>query len=102
VLAAADDVTRQRCMRIIQAASAGASSPLQDMASAAALTRDLANMQNLSAVNAVLAALGRAAVKGLDVTSLKAAGFDAAACAGIDIDTCTFSSTCGQCGNIGQ
>ena len=81
VLAAADDVTRQRCMRIIQAASAGASSPLQDMASAVALTRDLAGMQNLSAVNAVLAALGRAAVKGLDVTSLKAAGFDAAACA---------------------
>jgi hypothetical protein len=81
VLAAADGVTRQRCMRIIQAASAGASSPLQDMASAAALTRDLAGMQNLSAVNAVLAALGRAAVKGLDVTSLKAAGFDAAACA---------------------
>ena len=80
VLAAADDVTRQRCMRIIQAASAGAS-PLQDMASAVALTRDLFGMQNLSAVNAVLAALGRAAVKGLDVTSLKAAGFDAAACA---------------------
>jgi hypothetical protein len=81
VLAAEDDVTRQRCMRIIQAASAGASSPLQDIASAVALTRDLAGMQNLSAVNAVLAALGRAAVKGLDVTSLKAAGFDAAACA---------------------
>ncbi len=81
MLAAADDVTRQRCMRIIQAASAGASSPLQDMASAVALTRDLAGMQNLSAVNAVLSALGRAAVKGLDVTSLKAAGFDAAACA---------------------
>jgi hypothetical protein len=80
VLAAADDVTRQRCMRIIQAASAGAS-PLQDIASAVALTRDLINMQNLSAVNAVLAALGRAAVKELDVTSLKAAGFDAAACA---------------------
>ena len=81
VLAAADDVTRQRCMRIIQAASAGASSPLQDKASAVALTRDLAGMQNVSAVNAVLAALGRAAVKGLDVTSLKAAGFDTAACA---------------------
>ena len=80
VLAAADDVTRQRCMRIIQAASAGAS-PLQDIASAAALTRDLFGMQNLPAVNAVHAALGRAAVKGLDVKSLKAAGFDAAACA---------------------
>ncbi len=81
VLAAADNVTQQRCMRAIQAASVGAYSPLQDIASAVALTRDLFNMQNLSAVNAVLAALGRAAVKGLDVTSLKAAGFDAAACA---------------------
>jgi hypothetical protein len=53
------------------------------MASAVALTRDLLNMKNLSAVNAVLAALGRAAVKGLDATSLKAAGFDAAACAAV-------------------
>ena len=49
----------------------------------------MASMQNLSAVNAVLAALGRAAVKGLDVTSLKAAGFDAAAfrAAGCDWST---------------
>jgi hypothetical protein len=56
---------------------------MQDIASAAALTRDLFNMQNLSAVNVVLAALGRAAVKGLDVTSLKAAEFDASACAAV-------------------
>ena len=83
VLAAADDVTRQRCMRIVQAASAGAFSLLQDIASAAPLTRDYFNMQNVSAVNAVLAALCRAAVKGLDVTSLKAAGFDASACAAV-------------------
>jgi hypothetical protein len=82
VLAAADDVQRQRCMRIIQAASAGASSPLRDIASAAALTRDLFGMQNLSAVNAVLAALGNswADVKkaGFTAAEAKAAGCDAA------------------------
>ena len=54
VLAAADDVTRQRCMRIIQAASVCASPPMQDIASAAALMYDLFNMQNLFAVNAVV------------------------------------------------
>jgi hypothetical protein len=82
VLAAADDVTRQRCMRAIQAASAGACSPLQDIASAVALTRDLLDMQSLPAIKAVLDALGiamsDASLKavGLDPTSLKAAGFD--------------------------
>ena len=76
-LAAADDVTRQRCVRAIQAASAGSfSSSLQDIASAVALTRDLIGMQSLPAVNAVLAALGKAAAKGLDANSLKDAGFD--------------------------
>ena len=74
-LSAADDVTRQRCVRAIQAASAGVSS-LQDIASAVALSRDLIGMQSLPAVNAVLAALGKAAAKGLDVNSLKDAGFD--------------------------
>ncbi len=78
VLAAADEVTRQRCMRIIRAASAGTSSMLQDIASAAALTPYLLGMQDLSAVNAVLAALGKAAVKGLNTRSLKLAGFNAA------------------------
>jgi len=76
-LAAADDVTRQRCVRAIQAASAGGGfSSLQDIASAVLLTRDLIGMQSLPAVNAVLAALGKAAAKGLDANSLKGAGFD--------------------------
>ena len=72
-LAAADDVTRQRCVRIIEAASAGgASSSLLDIASSAALTRGLLDMKSLSAVKAVLAALGVA----MDHLSVKAAGFD--------------------------
>jgi len=80
--AAYDEVSRQRCIRILQAASADVLFPhFQDIASAAALTRNLLNMQNLSAVNAVLAALGKGAVQGLDASSLKAAGWDAAACA---------------------
>jgi hypothetical protein len=89
-LAAADDATRQRCVRVIQAASAGgASSSLFHIASAAALTGELLKMKSLPAVNAVLAALGKAKVKGLDVPSLKAAGFDAAACraAGYDLSS---------------
>ncbi len=84
MLAAADEVTRQRCMRIIEAASAGTSLLLQDLkdiASMVALTRDLFGIHDLSAVNAALAALGRAAVKALDASSLKFAGFNAAACA---------------------
>ena len=77
-LAAADDATRQRCVRALQAASAGSfSSSLQGIACAVALTRDLISMQSLPAVNAVLAALGKAAAKGLDAKSLKEAGFDA-------------------------
>jgi hypothetical protein len=85
LLAAADEVTRQRCMRIIDAASVAPSSPLQDIAAATALTRDLLNLQKLSAVNAVLAALGRAAVKGLDVLSLiEGFGYDAMAALGCD------------------
>ena len=76
-LAAADDVTRQRCVRAIQAASAGGGcSSLQDIASSVALSRDLIVMQSLPAVNAVLAALGKAAAKGLDANSLKDVGFD--------------------------
>jgi hypothetical protein len=89
-LAAADDVTRQRCVRIIEAASAGgASSSLPDIAASAALTSGLLTMRSLPAVNAVLAALGRPAVGGLDAPSLKAAGFDAALCraAGCDWST---------------
>ena len=64
-------------MRAIQAASAGSfSSSLQDIASAVALTRDLIGMQSLPAVNAVLAALGKAAAQGLDANRLKDVGFD--------------------------
>ena len=75
-LAAADDATRQRCVRVIQAASAGgASSSLLHIASAAAVTGELLKMKSLPAVNAVMAALGKADVGGLDVPSLKAAGF---------------------------
>ena len=84
VLAAADDATRQRCVRVIQAASAGGGcSSLQDIASAVALTRDLIGMQSLPAVNAVLAALGKAAAKGVDAKSLKGAGFDVAVLIGL-------------------
>ncbi len=85
-LAAADDVTRQRCVRIIEAASAGgASSSLPDIASSAALTRGLLDMKSGAAVKAVLAALGVAMdhpslkAVGYDLPSLKAAGFDLAA-----------------------
>ena len=83
-LAAADDVTRQRCVCAIQAASAGGGcSSLQDIASSVAVTRDLIGMQSLPAVNAVLAALGKAAAKGLDTNSLKDAGFDEAVIIGL-------------------
>ena len=78
-LAAADDVTRQRCVRIIEAASAGGASSLPDIASSAALTPGLLMMRSVRAVNAVLAALDRPAVKALDAQTLKAAGFDLAA-----------------------
>jgi hypothetical protein len=87
-LAAADDVTRQRCVRVIQAASAGDdSSSLHHIASAVALTGELLKMKSLPALNAVMAALGKAEVGGLDLPSLKAAGLDAAACraAGYDV-----------------
>jgi hypothetical protein len=86
-LAAADNVTRYRCMRIIEAASAcGASSP-HDIATAAAVTPQLFLMRNLPAVNAVLAALGKSAVEGLDPPSLKSVGCDLACytAAGFDL-----------------
>ena len=89
-LAAADAVTRQRCVHVINAASAGAtSSSLHDIASSAALTPYLFMMRSLLAVNAVLAALGRPAVGGLDVKSLTAAGCDLECCiaAGVDVQT---------------
>ena len=74
-LAAADDATRQRCVRVIQAASAGgASSSLHHIASAAALTGELLKMKSLPAIQAVLDALGVS----MSDPCLKAAGFDAA------------------------
>ncbi len=79
MLAAADDATRQRCVRALEAAcapTAGLGSlRLQDIASTVSLTRDLVNMRSLSAINAVLAALGKPAAKGLDVRALKESGF---------------------------
>jgi hypothetical protein len=54
-LSEADDITRQRCIRIIEAARAGgASSSLNDIASSAALTRGVLDMKSLAAVKAVL------------------------------------------------
>ena len=95
-LAAADDVTRQRCVRIIEAASAGgASSSLPDIASSAALTRGLLDMKSLAVVKAVLAALDVAIdhpslnAVGFDLPSLKAAGFSAAA---LKSAGCSFSA----------
>ena len=81
-LAAADDVTRQRCMRIIQAASAGAS-PLQDIASAAALTPGLVDLKSVAAVKAVFAVLG------CDWSAIRTGGFTAAEAraAGCDLKT---------------
>jgi hypothetical protein len=95
-LAAADDVTRQRCLRIIEAASASWASPL-DIAASAALTPGLFMLRSLPAANAVLAALGKPAVAALDAPSLDAAGwhvdvplllefgYDAVAAAGFDV-----------------
>ena len=104
-LASSDDFTRQRCMRIIQAASAGgASSSLRDIASAAALTPDLLNMKSVSAIKAVLSALGIAwndpclMAAGFDLLlSLKTPGFDlaafrAAGCSWADIRAAGFTA----------
>ncbi len=58
VLAAADDVTRQRCFRIMQTACSDTiSTTLQSIASSATLTRNLFCMKNATAVTAVLLAL---------------------------------------------
>lgn len=68
ILAAADDVTRQRCMGALQAATTDiASSSLLDIASAAAITQNLTDMQSFPALNAVMAALGKTGVGGLDL-----------------------------------
>ena len=100
-LAAADDVTRQRCVRAIQAASAGGGcSSLQDIASSVALSRDLIGMQSLPAVNAVLAALGKAAAKGLDANSLKGAGFDASSLVKAGFDAAALKKAGFDCNSL--
>jgi hypothetical protein len=85
-LAASDDVTRQRCVRIIQAASTcSLSSHPQEIAPAAALSSDLLGMKSVKAIKTVLSALNvpwsHAVLKaaGLDLHSLKAAGFSVGA-----------------------
>lgn len=72
-LAAADDITRHYCIRAIQASSAGSVGVIP---SAVALSSNLL-AQGLPAVNTVLSVLGQDAVKALDASSLKAAGFPA-------------------------
>ena len=58
-LAAADDRTRERCVRMIQAASADIiSSSIPDLASTVILSRDLLAMKSIAAIKAGLAALG--------------------------------------------
>ena len=100
-LAAADDVTRQRCVRAIQAASAGGGcSSLQDIASSVALTHDLIGMQSLPAVNAVLAALGKAAAKGLDVNSLKGVGFNCRSLVRAGFDAAAFKGAGFDCSSL--
>jgi hypothetical protein len=103
-LAAADDVTRQRCVRMIEAASESRySSSLRDIASSVALTRGLLDTKSVSAVKAVLEALGVALDHpslenlGFDLPSLKAADFDvtsfrAAGCDWSTIRTAGFSA----------
>jgi hypothetical protein len=64
-------------MRLIKAASAASVSSPQDIALTVALTRRLIDIQSLSAVNSVLAALEHPSATGLDAKNLKAAGFHA-------------------------
>jgi hypothetical protein len=82
LFAAIDDFTRQRCIGIMTAMSdGGVASSLKDIASAAVLTRGLLRMHSLSAVYAVLSALGQSssALKsmGINVSELRSIGFDA-------------------------
>ena len=91
-------------MRIIRAASAGgASSSLRDIASAAALTPDLLNMKSVSAIKAVLSALGIAwndpclKAAGFDLLSLRTPEFDlaafrAAGCSWADVRAAGFTA----------
>jgi hypothetical protein len=76
--AADHESTRQRCVRILQAASQTCfCSLLEDISIEVALSRNLIAMQSLPTLNDVLAKLGMAVSKGLDAASLKAAGCSA-------------------------
>jgi hypothetical protein len=58
-LAASDDVTRKRCIRVIQAASSSCrSSSPHSIATEVAMSRELFRMKSITAVKSVLAALG--------------------------------------------
>jgi hypothetical protein len=89
--AAADANALQRCVRAIEAASSGASSSPDSIASSAALTPALFDIKNTAATNAVFAVLGCdwAAVKaaGFPLKEVKAAGCDPASAtsAGYDL-----------------
>ncbi len=77
-LAAADDETRQRCVRALQAATSRTMyTSMQELASAVAITPDLIGMRNMPAVNSVLVSLGKSATNGFDAKSLKVAGLTA-------------------------
>jgi hypothetical protein len=72
-LAADDDITRQRCLQIMQIACAGdTSSTLQSIASTAALTRNLFCLKSVAAITAVFAALR----VDMNDSSLRAVNFD--------------------------
>ncbi len=75
ILAAEDEVSRQRCVGALRAAIYGDTGAFtNDIASAVAITPLLIGMRNLSAFNNVAVLLGRPTASGLDVNSLKQAG----------------------------
>jgi hypothetical protein len=77
-LAADDDASRQRCLRVLRAAIDGDTSAFKkDVASVVAITPHLIAMNNLSVFNCVAALLGRPSASGLDAKSLRQAGFGA-------------------------
>ncbi len=75
-LAAEDEASRQRCVRVLGAAISGDSGAfMKDVASTVAFTRHLIGMKSLSTFNHVAALAGKPAASGLDAKSLKHAGF---------------------------
>ena len=65
-----------------------------------ALTHDLIGMQSLPALNAVLAALGKAAAKGLDVNSLKGVGFNCSSLVRAGFDAAAFKGAGFDCSSL--